>query len=143
MQKKKYAIRKTAPQIDFCGAVPTKLNSDNRIVQQKVNDADVQNAGIIIPAFANVMPDHDFWKRVSGQTEWLIFRDRFFLRFQCVGGLNIGLFAATGGNEIDLAGNLCQLTGSVLFAAVDNADIDLTATDTQFIIEDVFHDVRH
>ena len=42
------------------------MDSDKRVIQQEVDDADIENAIVIIPALANVMTHDDFRERIAG-----------------------------------------------------------------------------
>jgi hypothetical protein len=39
------------------------------LIKQKIYQAYIQNAVIIIPRFPNIVPDNDLGKQISGQTE--------------------------------------------------------------------------
>lgn len=41
------------------------MDSDKRVIQQEVDDADIENAIVIIPALANVMTHDDFQGKES------------------------------------------------------------------------------
>ena len=48
------------------------------LIKQKIYQAYIQNAVIIIPRFPNIIPDDDLGKQISGQTEWFQFSGLFF-----------------------------------------------------------------
>ena len=68
--------------------------SDKRVIQQKVDDANIEDAVVIIPTLTNVMTHDDLREGITGQREGFVFRDCLFLCSQSVGGLNVGLLAA-------------------------------------------------
>ena len=117
--------------------------SDKRIIQQEVDDADIENAVIVIPTLADVMTHDDLRERIAGQRERLIFSDCLFLCPQCVGGLNIGLLTAGGRNEVNFPCDRSDLSFGIFLIAIDDADVNGAFTDHQLIENDVLHDVRH
>ena len=54
--------------------------SDKRVIQQKVDDTDIEDAVVIIPTLANVMAYDNLWERITGQRERLVLGDCLFLR---------------------------------------------------------------
>ena len=117
--------------------------SDKRVIQQEVDDADIENAVVIIPTLANVMTHDDLREGIAGQREGLVFGDCLFLCSQCVGGLNIGLLAAGGCNEVNFPRNRRDLSFGIFLIAIDDANVNGAFTDHQLIENDIFHDVRH
>ena len=103
--------------------------SNKCVVQQKVDDADIEDAVLIIPAFTNIMAHNDLREGIAGQCERLVFGDCLFLRSQSIGRLNIGLFAAGGCNEVNFPCNLSGLSFGISFIAVDDADVNGAFTD--------------
>ena len=45
---------------------------DKRVIQQEVNDADIENAVIIIPTLTNIMTHYDLREGIAGQREGLV-----------------------------------------------------------------------
>ena len=45
---------------------------DKRVIQQEVNDADIENAVIIIPTLTNIMTHNDLREGIAGQREGLV-----------------------------------------------------------------------
>ena len=117
--------------------------SDKRVIQQKVDDANIEDAVVIIPTLTNVMTHDDLRERITGQRKRLILGDRLFLRSQRVGRLNIGFLAAGGCNEVNFPRNWRDLSFGIFLVAIDDADVNGAFTDHQLIENDVFHDVRH
>lgn len=117
--------------------------SDKRVIQQEVDDADIENAALIIPTLADVMADNDLREGIAGQRERLILGDRLFRCSQCVGRLDIGLLATGGCNEVDFPCDRHDLSFGIFLVAIDNADVNGAFTDHQLIENDVLHDVRH
>ena len=105
------------------------FESNKRVVQQKVDDADIEDAVLIIPTLTNIMAHNDLREGITGQCERLVFGDRLFLRSQSIGRLNIGLFAAGGCNEVNFPCNLSGLSLGISFIAVDDADVNGAFTD--------------
>ena len=87
------------------------LPSYYRVVQQKVNNADIENAIVIIPTLADVVPHNDLGEGIPGERKRLILCKRLFLRTKCIGRLNINLLAAGMGNKVDLP---CHLSRSAI-----------------------------
>ena len=116
---------------------------DKRVIQQKVDDADIENSIVVIPTLANVMAHDDLRERIAGQREGLIFGDCLLLGLQCVGGLNVGLLTPGGRNEVDLPRDRRDPSFGIFLIAIDDADVNGAFTDHQFIENDVLHDVRH
>lgn len=56
------------------------------------------------------MTHDDLRERIAGQREGLVLGDGLFLRSQRIGGLNVGLFAAGGCNEVDFPRNRRDLS---------------------------------
>ena len=52
----------------------------DRVVQQEVDDADIENAIVIIPTLADVVPHNDLGEGISGERKRLILCKRLFLR---------------------------------------------------------------
>ena len=119
------------------------MDSDKRVIQQEVDDADIENAIVIIPALANVMTHDDFRERIAGQRKRLVFGDCLFLRSQRIGRLNVGLLTARGCNEVDFPRNRRDLSFGIFLISVDDTDVNGAFTDHQLIENDVLHDVRH
>ena len=117
--------------------------SDKRVIQQKVDDADIEDAVVIIPALANVMAYDNLWEGITGKGERLVLGDCLFLCSQSVGGLNVGFLATGGCNEVDFPCNLSNLPLGILLIAVDDTDVNGAFTDQQFIVNDILHDMRH
>ena len=46
--------------------MPFYLNLYDRIIQQEINDADIENAVVIIPTLADVVTDNNLWEGISG-----------------------------------------------------------------------------
>ena len=96
------------------------MDSDKRVIQQEVDDADIENAIVIIPALANVMTHDDFRERIAGQRKRLVFGDCVFLRSQRIGRLNVGLLTARGCNEVDFPRNRRDLSFGIFLISVDD-----------------------
>ena len=99
------------------------LGSDKGVVQQEINDTDIENAVVIIPALADVVAHDDFREGIAGQRKRLVFGDGLFLRSQRISGLNVGLFAAGGRNEVDFPCNRRDSSFGIFFTALDDADV--------------------
>ena len=104
---------------------------DKRVIEQEVDDADIENAVVIIPTLANVMTHDDLRERIAGQREGLILGDRLFLCSQCVGRLNVGLLAAGGCNEVNFPRNRSDLSFDIFLITIDDADVTGASTDNQ------------
>ena len=134
---------------DHCHSVsPEKLfvmvhESDKRVIQQKVDDADIKDAVVIIPTLANVMAYDNLWEGITCQRERLVLGDCLFLRSQSVGGLNVCLLATGGCNEVNFPCPLSNLSLGILLIAVDDTDVNGAFTDQEFIVNDILHDMRH
>ena len=89
------------------------------------------------------MTHDNLWKGIAGQREGLVLGDCLFLCSQSVGGLNVGLLATGGCNEVDLPCDRHDLSFGIFLVAIDNADVNGAFTDHQLIENDVLHDVRH
>lgn len=85
---------------------------DKRVIQQEVDDADIEDAIVIIPTFANVITHNDLREGITGQRERLVLGDCLFLRSQSVGGTKCFcvITAAVESNDIS---NLCYSLISV------------------------------
>ena len=55
------------------------MDSDKRVIKQEVDDADIENAIVIIPTLTNVMTHDDLRERITGQRKRLILGARLFL----------------------------------------------------------------
>ena len=82
--------------------------SDECVVQQEVDNADIENAVVVIPTLADIVTHNDLRKRVTGERKGLILGDGLFLGSQRIGRLNISLLAAGSGNEVDLPCRRCE-----------------------------------
>lgn len=89
------------------------------------------------------MTHDDLRERIAGQREGLILGDGLFLCSQCVGGLNVGLLAAGGCNEVDFPRDRSDPSFGIFLIAIDDADVNGAFTDHQLIENDVLHDMRH
>ena len=76
--------------------------SDYRIVKEEIHHADIEDAVVVIPPLSDVVAHDNLRERVAGQGEGPAFSGGLLLRPQGVGGLDVGLFAASGGDKIDL-----------------------------------------
>ena len=117
--------------------------SQKSVVQQKVDDAYIEDAALIIPTLTDVMAYNDLREGITGQRKRLVLGDCLFLRSQGIGGLNICLLSFGGRNEVDFPCPLRNLTFGILFIAVDDSDVNGAFTDQEFIVNDVLHDVSH
>ena len=79
---------------DFTDKYPMWL-SDNSIVQQKIDDADIEHSVLIIPALPDIVTDNHFGKRIPGKRQGFVFRSDLCLIFHGVSRLDIGFFAAS------------------------------------------------
>ena len=118
-------------------------SSNNTLIQKKIDNPNIQYTVFIIPALAYIMANNDLGEGIAGQCKRLVFGFCLGCIMQSVGGLDISLFAAKGGDEVDFTGNLHSAALFILGVAVNNANIHRTATDDKFIVDDVFHDVGH
>ena len=116
---------------------------DKRVIKQEVDDADIENAVVIIPTLANVMTHDNLRERIAGQRKRLILGDCLFLSSKRIGRLNVGLFAAGGCNKVDFPRNRHNSSFGIFLIAIDNADVNGAFTDHQLIENDVLHDMRH
>lgn len=82
------------------------MRSYQRVIQQKIYDADIQNAVIIIPALADIMPYNELREGISGQGEGLVLCNGFFRGSQRVGRLDIGFLASGVRNKVYLPRHL-------------------------------------
>ena len=41
--------------------------SKHRIIQKKINDPNIKNTGVVIPAFSNILPHDDFGEGIASQ----------------------------------------------------------------------------
>ena len=92
---------------------------DKLLIQKEINHIDIQNAVIIIPTLADIVTHNDLRERIAGQREGLILGDCLFLCSQCVGGLNVGLLAAGGCNEVDFPRNRSDLSFGIFLIAME------------------------
>jgi len=112
-------------------------------IKKEIQDTDIQDALFIIPALANIMPYNDFREEISRQTKRFVFSGCFLFSFQRVSRLDVGFSSSARCDKINLPGDLNGPTGFILLGSVNNANIDFTAANTQVIVDDVFHDMRH
>lgn len=66
------------------------------------------------------MADNNFREGITGQGKRLVLDDCFFLCFQSVGGLNVGLFTTGSCNKVDFSRNRRDLSVGVFLIAVDD-----------------------
>ena len=41
--------------------------SKHRIIQKKIDDPNIKNTGVVIPAFSDILPHDDFWEGIASQ----------------------------------------------------------------------------
>ena len=58
------------------------------LIKQKIQNTDIQDALLIIPALTNIMPHNDFREEISRPTKKFVFSDRFLFSFQRISGLD-------------------------------------------------------
>ena len=119
------------------------VDLDKRVIQQEVDDADIEDAVVIIPTLANVMTHDNLREGIAGQREGLILGDCLFLRSKRISRLNVGLLTAGGCNEVDFPRNRHNSSFGIFLIAIDNANVNGAFTDHQLIKNDVLHYVRH
>ena len=68
-------------------------------------------------------------ERIAGQREGFIFSDCLFLCSQRIGGLNVGLFAAGGCNEVDFPRDRSDPSFGIFLIAIDDANVNGAFTD--------------
>ena len=74
----------------------TGEQSNNTLIQKKIDNPNIQYPVIIIPAFAYIMAHNDLGEGIAGQCKGLVFGFCFSCIVQSIGGLDISLFAAQG-----------------------------------------------
>ena len=118
-------------------------SSNNTFIQKKINNPNIQYPIVIIPALTYIVAYNDFGEGIAGQSKRLVLSFRLSCIVKGIGRLNISLFAAQGGDEVDLTGNLNSTAFFVPGVAVNNAHIHRAATDDELVVDNVFHDMGH
>ena len=98
---------------------------------------------VVIPSLTDIIADDNLREGISGEGKWPVLREDLFLIFQGVCGLNVGFPRASGGDKINLFWHLSGLSGLILFGAVYDSYVDFTVANTEIIVENVLHDMRH
>ena len=83
------------------------------LIKQKIQNTDIQDALLIIPALANIMPHNDFREGIPRQTKGFVFSDRFLFSFQRISGLDVGFSSSARCDKVNFPGNLNGLTVTV------------------------------
>lgn len=79
--------------------------SNNGFIQQEVDDTNVENAVVIVPAFSDVVTDNDFREEISGQCKWPEFLNSFILCRKRIGRLNVCFSSSGISDKVNLSGD--------------------------------------
>ncbi len=97
---------------------------DEAVIKQEVDDADIEDAVVIIPTLADVMMHNNLREGIAGQRKGFVFCNRLFLRSQRIGRLNVGLLTTGGCDEVDFPCHRRHSSFGVFLIAIDDADVN-------------------